>query len=155
MKVGQQALKAKQRARIDVRARASVFGVQAKDNGALTPVAAVLLLILWTAAPLVALLGLVIFTSSAFLRRASLRWLDARLDEDLAERNECAVAVANEYKNVLISDAHSTVSAVCMLHTPPPAHFVSGRIIAFIELTPRLISFFTARIARITRAAAA
>jgi hypothetical protein len=104
--------------------------------------------VLSIAAPLVALLGLVIFTSSAFLRRVSLGWLDIKYKEDLAARNECADVAQNEYKNVLISDAHNTVSAVCILQTPPPAHFVSGRIIAFIELTPRLISFFSAHIAR-------
>jgi hypothetical protein len=156
MKVGHAIrAKPKQRARQRVPDRAGVFGVQADDNMMLMPVAIVLLFVLSIAAPLVAAIGLAIFASSSALRSASLRWLDAQLNEDLAERNECAVAVANEYKNVLISDAHNTVSAVCMLQTLPPAHFVSGRIIAFIELTPRLISFFTTHIARITRAAAA
>jgi hypothetical protein len=154
MKVGQ-ALKAKQRARIDVRARADAFGVESADNMMLPPLALLLLAILAFAAPVVAAIGLAIFASASALRSVSLRWLDIKYKEDLAARNECADATQNEYKNVLISDAHNTVSAVCMLQTPPPAHFVGGRIIAFIELTPRVISFFSAHIARITRAAAA
>lgn len=133
---------AKQRARIDVRARAGAFGVQAVDNRALLPVALLLLAILALAAPGVAAVGLAILASAYALRSAALRFLKRQHGADLADRNEGADADAAESRFVMTHAAATgaDVARALRLPPPPPACTASGRALASVCLTPRLLS---------------
>lgn len=134
------ALTVKQRARIDVSARAGVFGVQARDNRMLAPTALLLLVILAHAALVVAITGVVIISAASLMRRAGLCWLGQRRVEDLAERNAERDSSAAESNHVM---THAGITAAVVVRTlqlppPPPAHARSGRSIAAISLTPKL-----------------
>lgn len=133
-------LTAKQRARIDVRARAGAFGVQSRDNMMLAPVALLLLAILALAAPGVAAVGLAILASAYALRSAALRWIEGQRAADLVARNEGAAAAADESGFVMTHADAACVAAVRALRLPPPppARTAAGRALAFVCIAPRL-----------------
>jgi len=138
----------KQAAALGVAERAARFGVEAKDEKWLVPLAVLMLGALAFTALTVAAAGALILIACAAMRSAALQWLSRQHLADRAARNANRRVSAERAKALAGKAAQDTKAAASISENnllPRPPALKGGRSIPHVGLTPKFATIPNAR----------